>query len=306
VAWPSGKAEACKASIPSSNLGATLIYLSSGIQNFMLYVIATPIGNLSDITYRAIETLKICDYILCEDTRHSLPLLKHYGIAKPLKSLHKFNETSQLSKVIEDLVNGKTIALISDAGTPTISDPGEILVKHCIEKGIQVIPIPGACAAITALSASGLDTANFQFCGFIPKRTGERKSFFQSVLTYPGTTICYESPNRLPDVLALIHEYDPSRIVVMARELTKKFEEFQRGTPQELLSRFENTPLKGEIVLLISGKQANNEINWEELSPEEHVDMIQKTYSVSKREAIKIAAQIRQVPKRDIYNKLLE
>ncbi len=269
----------------------------------MLYVVATPIGNLSDITYRAVEILKTCDYILCEDTRHSVVLLKHYEITRPLKSLHKFNEASQLSHIISDLQQGQKVALISDAGTPAISDPGERLVKECVNENITVIPIPGACAAIAALSSSGLDTSRFQFCGFLPRRAGERKRIMQEILTYPGTTICYESPNRLKDILALIAESDPARSVVVARELTKKFEEFMRGTAGELLTRLDQ-PLKGEIVLLISGRPPQASMDWESLTPEEHVAMMQKTYSLSKQDAIKMVAQMRQVPKRDIYNKI--
>src|ERR1700733_30336 len=162
----------------------------------MLYVIATPIGNLSDITYRAVQTLQSCDYILCEDTRHSLALLRHYQIRKPLTSLHKFNESKKQQAIVEDLHRGQTIGLISDAGTPAISDPGSWLIQRCLEEKIRVIPIPGASALTTALSCSGLNTERFQFCGFLPKKASELKKCLQELLAYPGTTVCYESPHR--------------------------------------------------------------------------------------------------------------
>ncbi|MBA3720812.1 MAG: 16S rRNA (cytidine(1402)-2'-O)-methyltransferase [Parachlamydiaceae bacterium] len=267
----------------------------------MLYLVATPIGNLSDITLRAIETLKSSDYILCEDTRHSLILLKHYDIHKPLKSYHKFNESSQAEHIIQDLKDGQNISLISDAGTPGISDPGAALVNICVEQKIPITAIPGPCAAIQALSCSGLFTDRFQFWGFLPRKEGEIKRDLQQILSYSGTTICYESPNRLIDILEHIQQIDPNRQLVVARELTKKFEEVFRGTPSEHLIHWGTTAPRGEIVLLISAApEKNNE--WIHLTPEEHVEFIQNTYSISRQEAIKIAADLRGVPKRQIYN----
>lgn len=270
----------------------------------MLFLVATPIGNLSDITFRAIETLKACDYILCEDTRHSLILLKHYNIQKPLKSYHKFNEASQTETILKDLKNGKSICLISDAGTPGIADPGAALVKQCIEHHLEVSAIPGPCAAIQALSCSGLTTDRFQFLGFLPRKEGELRSELQHILSYGGTTICYESPKRLLDVLSLINEIDPTRLLVIARELTKKFEEIRRGTAEELIQHWNETEVKGEIVLLFSAAPQESQKNWESLSPAEHVEFIHKTYGVSRQEAIKVAAELRGVPKRQIYNEV--
>lgn len=267
----------------------------------MLYLVATPIGNLGDITFRAIETLKSCDYILCEDTRHSLALLNHFEIKKPLKSFHKFSEVGKEDDVVSDLKEGLVIALISDAGTPGISDPGTLLVQRCVSEGIAVQSIPGACAAIAAISCSGLDTDRFQFCGFLPKKSKELKTVLQEHLSYPGTTICYESPNRLIDVLTAISELAADRPLVVARELTKKFEEVRRGTAQELIAYWKDHILKGEIVLMISG-QKEVALDWATLSPEEHVQMLQDTYSLNRNEAIKMAATLRGVPKRDIYN----
>jgi 16S rRNA (cytidine1402-2'-O)-methyltransferase len=297
VASPSGKAEACKASIPSSNLGAIFLF------HIMLYLIATPIGNLADISLRALDQLRSCEYILCEDTRHSLILLQHYQICKPLKSYHKFNETAQLEKIVGDLQAGKEICLMSDAGTPGISDPGTILVQNCIEQEIPFTLIPGPCAAIHAICCSGLSTKRFQFWGFLPRKSGELKQDLQLILSYSGTTICYESPHRLINVLELIHLIEPTRIVVVGRELTKKFEEFVRGPAAILLEYWKNHPLKGEIVLLISPPSPNTP-DWSHLSPTEHVQWIEDTYKISQKEAIKLAAHQRDVSKREIYSEI--
>ncbi len=271
----------------------------------MLYLVATPIGHLADITLRAIETLKSCHYILCEDTRHSLPLLKHYDIHIAVKSYHKFNEASKESAIIADLKAGHTIALISDAGTPGISDPGSRLVQSCIEHGIPVTPIPGPCAAIAALIASGLDTDLFQFRGFLPRKASEIRTTLQEILIYPGTTICYESPQRLKDALKIIAEEAPNRPLVVARELTKKFEEFIRGTAAEILEHFSMHILKGEIVLLIGKSSGPQAADWSHWTPAEHVLHLCETLGLAKAEAIKLAAQQRGVPKRQIYNSLL-
>lgn len=271
----------------------------------MLYLVATPIGNLKDMTFRAVEILNSCDYILCEDTRHSLHLLKHYNIQKPLKSFHKFSEASKEDEIIEHLKSSQNIALISDAGTPGISDPGQRLVKRCKQEDIDVQSIPGACAAIVALSASGLNTDQFQFCGFLPKKAKEIKTVLQEILAYKGTTICYESPKRLLNILEQIQELSPERVIVVARELTKKFEEIKHASVSEQIQYWSQSEIKGEIVLLISGNETVEVIDFESLSPEEHVLMLQETYSLSKMEAIKMAASLRRVPKRDIYNALL-
>jgi 16S rRNA (cytidine1402-2'-O)-methyltransferase len=269
----------------------------------LLYLVSTPIGNLSDITFRAIDTLKSCDYILCEDTRHSIRLLQHYEIQKPLKSFHKFSEASKEDEIIEDLKAGKIISLISDAGTPGISDPGTRLVQRCVKEEIPVQAIPGPCAAIAALSSSGLDTDVFQFIGFLPKKKQELRSALQEIGPYKGTTICYESPNRLKEVLETILELFPQKEIVIARELTKKFEEIVRGTAAELLD-WADKEIKGEIVLLISGQKDIPLPDWQNLSPEDHVRFLEETYKLSKNEAIKMAATLRGVPKRDIYNRL--
>lgn len=267
----------------------------------MLYIVATPIGNLSDMTFRAIEALNQCDYILCEDTRHSRALLSHYKISKPLKSYHKFNEAESEKKIMEDLQANQTLALISDAGTPGISDPGVRLIKQCILNQISVISIPGPCAAIQALSCSGLDTDRFQFLGFLPKKENELKTVLVDILNYSGTSICYESPHRLLSVLKLLSALAPSRSIVVARELTKKFEEIIRGTSEELYLSLQEQTVKGEIVLLISGKSEGIEEEWLKLSVEDHVQQLQQAYHLSLNEAIKLAAKLRHTSKRAIY-----
>lgn len=268
----------------------------------MLYLVATPIGNLSDISYRAVETLKECDYILCEDTRHSQILLKHYHIQKPLKSFHQFSEASKEDAVIKDLKEGKQIALISDAGTPAISDPGSRIVKRCREEDLKVTAIPGPCAAIAALCCSGLDTDLFQFCGFLPKKSSQLKETLIEILNYDGTTICYESPRRILSVLKQIDPLAPNRSLVIARELTKQFEEVKSGTAAELLDYWAKSPLKGEIVLLISGKDKTDPgVGSNAVSPEDYVKVLESSYGLSRNEAIKLAAKTYGLKKRDLY-----
>lgn len=220
----------------------------------MLYLVATPIGNLEDITIRALNTLRSCDYILCEDTRHSGRLLKHFEISKPLRSYHKFNEAKSQEALVSDLKSGLNIALISDAGTPCISDPGCRLVTRCVTEGITVIPIPGPCAAIAALTASGMPTDPFAFYGFLPKKQGQLKKQLELIIESKMTAICYESPHRILKVLAAINELDPDTPVAIAREITKKFEQFLRGTAGSLLISCATKPPKGELVLLIGSK----------------------------------------------------
>lgn len=269
----------------------------------MLFLIATPIGNLADITYRAIETLLDCDYILCEDTRYSQRLFQHYNIQKPCKSFHKFNENQKEDALINDLKAGKKIALVSDAGTPGISDPGEQLVKRCVEEEIPVTSIPGPCAAIAALSCSGLSTKQFQFVGFLPRTENALKDALIKLLQYEGTSVCYESPKRLKNVLKALADLAPARKLTIARELTKLHEELIRGTAKEVFETCSEN-FKGEIVLLIAGNEVKADSAWEHLSPEEHVQQLEQTYNLSKRDAIKMAASLRGESKRAIYNLL--
>lgn len=270
----------------------------------MLYLVSTPIGNLSDITHRAIEILSTVDYILCEDTRYSLRLLHHYDIRKPCHSFHKFNESQKESQIIDDLHSGKKIALISDAGTPGISDPGEHLVKQCATQNILISSIPGPCAAIAAISCSGFSTQKFQFCGFLPRTDQALKESLLEHLNYSGTTICYESPKRLSYTLNALAALAPTRQLAIARELTKIHEEIIRGTAATLLLHYEGE-IKGEIVLLIEGAPQNREAAWQMLTPEEHVKEVENSYHLSRRDAIKMVATLRGESKRTIYNKIV-
>ncbi len=269
----------------------------------MLTLIATPIGNLADITYRAITELNASAYILCEDTKRSGILMKHYDIKPPLRSYHKFSEARQEEEILKDLKSGLKIALISDAGTPGISDPGERLVAACYEHEIPVSACPGPCAMIQALTLSGYSTAHIQFIGFLPKKTQQRQQALVSALQFPGTTALYESPKRLIDTLNTLKELAPSRKLAIARELTKTFEEVPRGTAEELIAYFTSHTLKGEIVLIIEGTP---QMNWEDTPPLEHVAQLELDYKLSKKEAIKLAAELRGVPKREIYQASIE
>lgn len=263
----------------------------------MLFLVATPIGNLSDITFRAVETLKSVDYILCEDTRHSSILLKHYGIEKPLRSFHKFSETKLEEQVLADLRNGKSIALISDAGTPGISDPGQQLVNRCRESSLPVTSLPGPSAPIVALSLSGFPMDRFQFLGFLSKKVSERKASLIDAFFYPGVSVFFESPQRIHKTLEEIAELGPEHEVAVVREITKMYEECLRGKANDLLK----AEIRGEVVLIIEG---NAEVNFN-LSPVEHVHQLQEEYGLSKQEAIKLAADLRGVSKKEIYSHLI-
>jgi len=217
----------------------------------MLFMVPTPIGNLEDITLRALNTLKTCDLILAEDTRHSGTLLKHYGIQKPLLSYHKFNESARQAQILGRLAQGQQLALISDAGTPGISDPGERIVREVIHHGYTVQALPGASAGISALCASGLPTSEFHFLGFLDRKSARRRRKLEACLELPGTLVLYESPHRMEKLLEELHDIMPKRVVVIARELTKKFEQWTRGRAEDLFARRESIRIKGEFVVLI-------------------------------------------------------
>jgi 16S rRNA (cytidine1402-2'-O)-methyltransferase len=217
-----------------------------------LYLVATPIGNLEDITLRALRVLKECDVVAAEDTRHSGQLLKHFGISKPLLSYFQFNEAKRSEEIIERLRRGEKVALVTDAGTPGISDPGERVVKAAIAAGFRVESVPGPSALIAAITASGLPTEEFHFIGFLPHKSGQRRNKLESLKAFEGTLVLYESPYRIEKLLGELSEVFPERQIVLARELTKKFEEFLRGTPTELLAVAQKRSLKGEFVVMIS------------------------------------------------------
>ncbi len=219
----------------------------------MLYVVATPIGNLGDITVRALEILKSVHLIAAEDTRHSGILLKHYGIQKPLVSYHEHNEAMRTAQLVERLNAGETVALITDAGLPGISDPGFRIIRECIRRDLPVEILPGASSVLTALVGSGFRTDRFFFGGFLPPKSGGRERELKAAAARPETSIFFESPHRLIKTLTASEGIMPERILCVARELTKKFEEYRRGRPEELRTHYEAKPPKGEIVLLISG-----------------------------------------------------
>ena len=218
----------------------------------MLYVVATPIGNLADITLRALEVLRSVDLVAAEDTRHSGMLLKHFGIKKPFISYHEHNEAMRTAQLIERLVQGESIALITDAGMPGLSDPGRRLVRECIKQELPFTIIPGASSILTAVVGSGFSTEKFCFHGFLPIKSGQRERELRAAAERDETTIFFESPYRLTKTLAACIDLIPDRQLCVARELTKKFEEFRRGTAAELLAHYEAHTPKGEIVLVIS------------------------------------------------------
>ncbi len=224
-----------------------------------LYLVATPIGNLEDITLRALRTLKECDLVAAEDTRRTGLLLRHFGISKPLLSYFQFNEAKRSEEILERLRQGQKVALVTDAGSPGISDPGERVVKAAIAAGFRVEPVPGACALVAALTASGLNTNEFTFIGFLPHKSGQRRTRLESLRSHEGTLVLYESPYRVGKLLTELAEVFPKRQVVLARELTKKFEEFLRGTPAELSALLHHRGLKGEFVVLVEGSACAHE-----------------------------------------------
>jgi 16S rRNA (cytidine1402-2'-O)-methyltransferase len=217
-----------------------------------LYLVATPIGNLEDITLRALRVLKECDVVAAEDTRHSGQLLKHFGISKPLLSYFQFNEARRSEEILERLKRGEKVALVTDAGSPGISDPGERVVCAARAAGLRVEPVPGPSAVIAALTASGLPAGEFHFAGFLPHKSGQRRKKLEALAPIPGSIVLYESPYRVEKLLGELHEVFPARTVVLARELTKKFEEFLRGTPAELIASSKQRGWKGEFVVILS------------------------------------------------------
>ncbi len=220
-----------------------------------LYLVATPIGNLEDITLRALRVLRECDIVAAEDTRRSGQLLKHFGISKPLLSYFQFNEARRSEEIIERLRRGEKVALVTDAGSPGISDPGERVVQAAITAGFRVEAVVGACALVGALTASGLPTDEFHFVGFLPHKSGQRRNKLEALKTTVGTLVFYESPYRIEKLLGELIEVYPDRDVVLARELTKKFEEFLRGKPAALLEIAQKRSLKGEFVVMVGAAE---------------------------------------------------
>ena len=267
-----------------------------------LYLVATPIGNLEDITFRAIRILKEVDLIAAEDTRQTLKLLNYYKINKPLISYHRHNEEVKQEVLIQKLKEGQNIALVSDAGTPVISDPGEVIVKEALKENIKVIPIPGACALINALIASGLDTKEFSFYGFLSLNKKLRKEKLQEIRKENKTIILYEAPHKLTSTLKDLSEILEDRKIVVARELTKIHEEFLSGTASEILENYKEP--KGEHIILIEGSNIKEETeeqkNIKEMTIEEHYKYYEKQ-GFTKNEIIKKIAKDKGVSKNEIY-----
>lgn len=273
-----------------------------------LYLVATPIGNLEDITFRAVRILKEADMIAAEDTRNSIKLLNHFEIKKPMTSYHEFNRFDKADVLIDKLKEGCTIALITDAGTPGISDPGEVLVEKCVEEGIPVIPVPGAVAGINALIASGQKTGRFVFEAFLPQDKKERNEILDNLKEETRTIIIYEAPHRLLKTLTLLEEaLGRDRSITICKEITKKHESFVKtrlGDAVELYSSGTEEP-RGEYVLVIAGRsrreiEEENRNKWESISIEDHLKKyIEEGHT--KKEAVKLVAEERGIPKRDVY-----
>ena len=263
-----------------------------------LYIVATPIGNLEDITLRALRVLREVDWIACEDTRQTRKLLEHFGIAKPMVSYHEHNESGRAAELVERLARGGSGALVSDAGTPLISDPGYRLVQAAIAAAVPVVPIPGASAAVSALSAAGLPTDAFRFCGFLPPKSSQRRKTLEQWKPETATLIFYETPHRILEALEDVAAVMGTRPVVVARELTKLHEEFLRGTAAEVRTELASRPsVKGEITLLI-GK--TDEVQADDTPLEEAVRAAEQR-GLPRMEAIKQVARQRGLSKREVY-----
>ncbi len=268
-----------------------------------LYIIATPIGNLEDMTHRAVRILGEVDLIAAEDTRHSLKLLNHFGISKPLTSYFDHNQQLKGERILNALRQGKSVALISDAGTPCISDPGYQLVRDAVAENISVVPIPGACAAITALSASGLPTDSFTFAGFPPSRQGKRRTFLSGMSSLPGTLILYEAPHRLLETLHDIREVLGERQVIVARELTKMYEECIRGSVSEVVAAVSQGIVRGEVVILIAPGTA---VQMEREPLEQVLHRLMADGMLSMKDIAKQASEIACVSRSEAYSEALK
>ena len=275
----------------------------------ILYLCATPIGNLQDMTPRVVETLKEVDLIAAEDTRNSIKLLNHFEIKTPMTSYHEYNKVEKALYLVEQLQMGKNIALITDAGTPAISDPGEVLVRECQKANITVTSLPGACALITALTLSGLNTRRFCMEGFLPSDKKEKKDILEELKSESRTMILYEAPHRLEKTLAELYEVLGDREIALCRELTKKFETVFKTTLKDAIAYYEENEPRGEYVLVIEGNSREEKKQemideWEKMSIEEHVVFYERQ-GIEHKEAMKRVAKDRGVSKRDIYQYLI-
>ncbi|MBW9152381.1 16S rRNA (cytidine(1402)-2'-O)-methyltransferase [Clostridium estertheticum] len=275
-----------------------------------LYLVPTPIGNLKDITLRALEVLQSVDIIAAEDTRQSLKLLNHFNIKKILISYHKFNELGKSEDIIRQVKEGKNIAIISDAGTPGISDPGSVIVSKCIEQNIEFVVLPGATAITTALVYSGLDTTKFIFRGFLPRENKERKPIIDDLINRSETLIFYEAPHRLLSTLEFLYENVGNRKISMCRELTKLYEEIIRLTLEQAIEYYKQNSPRGEYVLVVEGKSKeaidkDERAKWDSLTIEEHIQKYMDD-GINKKDAMKLVAKDRNLPKSEIYKHSLK
>lgn len=269
-----------------------------------LHVVATPIGNLEDITFRAVRVLKEADLIACEDTRHTAKLLHHYGIDTPTISYHEHNEVARAEELVAKLEQGQNVAQVSDAGMPGISDPGYRVIHLAIERGVTVVPIPGPSALVAALAASGLPTDSFQFLGFLPAKSGQRRTTLEGLRHAEHTTVVYEAPHRIAETMKDIVELlGAERPVVLARELTKMHEEFIRGTAAQVLGRVHAHELKGEMTLLI-GKGAEQETQAPQKDMAQHLEEIMREQKLDEKAGLKILAKERGLSKSEAYREL--
>lgn len=268
-----------------------------------LYLVPTPIGNLEDMTYRAVRILREADVIAAEDTRNTKKLCNHFEIQTPLISYHEHNRQQSGEAILERIRNGSVVALVSDAGMPAISDPGYELVQACIEEGIPVVALPGANAALTALIASGITPQPFYFYGFLNRSRKEKKKELEELKKKDGAIIFYESPHRLKETLGLLHEYLGDRQIVLARELTKRFEEYIRGSIAEAIEWANNQEVRGEFVLIVEGTDyvEDEAVWWENMGLKEHVEHYIDSKGMKPNDAIKHAAKERNIPKREVY-----
>lgn len=275
-----------------------------------LYLCATPIGNLEDITFRVVKTLEEVDLIAAEDTRHSIKLLNHFNIKTPMTSYHEFNKVEKAKILVQKMLEGTNIALITDAGTPGISDPGEELVKFCYEAGVEVTSLPGASACITGLTLSGLATRRFAFEAFLPQDKKEKQRILEELSKETRTMILYEAPHRLLKTLKELYDTLGNRKITVIRELTKKYETVLPTTMQDAIAYYESNEPKGECVMVIEGKsleeiKQEKEQSFESLSLDEHMELY-LSKGMSKKDAMKAVASDRGVSKREIYQLLLE
>lgn len=266
-----------------------------------LYIVATPIGNLEDITLRALRILQAVDLIACEDTRQTLKLLRHYGIRRPLVSYHEHNQRKRAEELIARLKEGRSVALVSDAGTPLLSDPGEVLLERAIAEGIPVVPIPGPSAVTTAAMAAGLPVDRFLFVGFLPARRGPRRAELERLKTIPYTLIFFEAPHRLAETLADMCEILGARPAVLARELTKVHETFERATLAELAERVAAAPVKGELVLLVAGATGACPTEVDATTLAERVKAVMSVTGLDAKTAIRRVAEEYGVSRREVY-----